>query len=89
MKGNHQIISVPSKIGRREFLQQGGLAGAGLVLGMSWITSAKAAPAIDEKIFKPSVFLSISSDGKIIIFSNRVTDSSFLASSDIIVGESC
>ncbi len=62
---------ISGKVNRRDFLKQGGLAGAGLVIGISWLTSAKAATPEEGKIFEPSVFLKIGSDGKIILFSKN------------------
>ena len=52
---------------RRDFLKVSGLAGAGLVIGISLIDS-KSATAATPITFEPNAYLKIGSDGKIIIF---------------------
>ncbi len=60
---------------RRDFLKSGGLAGAGLLIGIHFISSSAKAEGLnsvaDAKVFEPNVYLKIGTDGKIILFSKN------------------
>lgn len=60
-------FSKASEIHRRDFLKLTGLATAGLLISMG----AKSQSPEGEKTFEPNVYLSIRSDGKIILFSKN------------------
>jgi isoquinoline 1-oxidoreductase beta subunit len=62
-----------SELSRRDFLKLSGTAGAGLVIGISFLQStiANASSLPAEGNFEPNVYLKISSDGKIIILSKN------------------
>lgn len=61
-----------SSVNRRDFLKISSIASAGLVIGINFInaTLTKGATPADEN-FQPNAFLSIGSDGKIIIMSKN------------------
>jgi len=65
-----QDISVATRVLRRDFLKLSGLATAGLLIGIGH-NSARAQSTDGEKIFEPSAYLSIRSDGRIILFSKN------------------
>src|SRR5262245_59381363 len=54
---------------RRDFLKVSGLAGSGLVIGMT--LASKPAQANADGKFEPNAFLKISSDGSIVIMSKN------------------
>jgi isoquinoline 1-oxidoreductase beta subunit len=60
-----------SEINRRDFLKLGSLAGAGLVLSIGLFDSKIAKASAEGSSFEPSVYLKITTDGKIIIFSKN------------------
>ncbi len=64
-----------STYSRRDFLKSSGLAGAGLLIGMHFISSGAKAEGLsavaDTKVFEPNVYLKIGTDGKIILFSKN------------------
>jgi isoquinoline 1-oxidoreductase beta subunit len=60
---------VPVKLNRRDFLRATGLAGGGLMLGLSAEGSAQDAK---KKVFPPSAFLRIAPDGTTTIMVNRL-----------------
>lgn len=60
-------FSTASEIHRRDFLKLTGLATAGLLISIG----AKSQSPEGEKTFEPNVYLSIRSDGKIILFSKN------------------
>lgn len=63
-------IAPAAEIHRRDFLKLSGLATAGLLIGIG-SRPAFAATAEGEKVFEPNVYLSIRSDGRIILFSKN------------------
>lgn len=62
-------FQVATEIQRRDFLKLTGLAATGLLMGIG--TSTKASAPSGEKVFEPNVYLSIGSDGKIVLFSKN------------------
>ncbi|HMJ70550.1 MAG TPA: molybdopterin cofactor-binding domain-containing protein [Cyclobacteriaceae bacterium] len=81
MKGKHFISGIlhttktsePRGYNRRDFLKSAGLTGAGIFLAVSFsdgkiISTAKA---FEDTVFEPNVFLKISSNGQIIIYSKN------------------
>lgn len=65
-----QEVAAASEIHRRDFLKLSGLATAGLLIGIGTHTAA-ASPSEGERSFEPNVFLSLRSDGRIILFSKN------------------
>src|SRR5687767_1785350 len=67
------IGSSSSEISRRDFLKLSSLASAGLVIGIGLLDSkiANASSGNVAASFDPNVFLKITSDGKIILFSKN------------------
>lgn len=68
-------VGAPSdgaSVTRRDFLKMSGLTSAGLLIGIHFLASkANAANLAEEKIFEPSLYLRIDSDGKIILLSKN------------------
>lgn len=62
-----------TEIHRRDFLKISGLATAGLLIGIGGATAKALQPETPaaEKAFEPSAYLSIRSDGRIILFSKN------------------
>lgn len=68
--GVDAIVQPASTIHRRDFLKLSGLTTAGLLIGIGSSPAMTKSPE-GEKVFEPSVFLSIRSDGRIILFSKN------------------
>lgn len=64
---------VKTKIGRRAFIRNTGLAGGGLVLGFSWLASCKMTPeevsALPKEWFELNGFLKVGDNGMVTIMS--------------------
>jgi isoquinoline 1-oxidoreductase subunit beta len=67
MKIETAPASVIQKIDRRTFLKTTGLTATGLVLGLQWA----CAPSKSNAPFSPNVYLTINSDGSVIIVAHR------------------
>ncbi len=63
-------VAPAGEIHRRDFLKLSGLATAGLLIGIG-TRPAKAGAPEGEKSFEPNAYLSIRSDGRIILFSKN------------------
>ena len=62
------------EVNRRDFIKLSGWAGAGIVIGISFMDSAIVNASVigaGDKVFEPSVYLKIGTDGRIIIFSKN------------------
>lgn len=68
--GVDALVQPVTNLHRRNFLKLTGLTTAGLLIGIR-STSAQAPLPEGEKVFEPSVYLSIRSDGRIILFSKN------------------
>lgn len=59
--------SVIKKIDRRTFLKATGISATGIVLGLQWACT----PSRPEAIFSPNVYLTLNSDGSVVIVAHR------------------
>ena len=63
-------VASTQEIHRRDFLKLTGLTAAGLLIGINH-AKANNLNTLAEKAFEPNVFLSIQSDGRIILYSKN------------------
>jgi isoquinoline 1-oxidoreductase beta subunit len=66
-------LKLPSmtNLSRRNFIKLSGIAGSGLVLGLTLVSKTSAATTANATVFEPNAFLRITSDNKITIIAKN------------------